>query len=200
MPTWESTPGETPIDDFSGLILRRVKTRSQLNVVEAENIRKAMLRYLAARPTRRQAPFTLSWCYKLHRQMFGQVWRWAGARRSVELNLGAPAHRIDVDLQILLDDLAFWREHNDIPLIEQAARLHHRAVQIHPFLNGNGRWSRLLANIYLKQSGGAVTVWPEETVGATSVIRDEYLAAIHAADAGDYSSIIALHHQYTIAR
>ena len=74
-------------------------------------------------------------------------------KRTAELNIGVPPHRIDVDLKNLMDDLAFWRESGEMDLIEQVARLHHRSVAIHPFLNGNGRWSRLLANIFLKQSG-----------------------------------------------
>ena len=56
-----------------------------------------------------------------------------------------------------------------------AVHLHHRAVQIHPFLNGNGRWARLLANILLKLHKAPLTEWPEEAIGATSVIREEYL-------------------------
>lgn len=200
MPGWEDISGATPLDDISGLIPRGVTTRGQLNLVEAENIRNAIVRYLATRPTRRQAPFTLAWCYKLHQQMFGDVWRWAGKRRTIELNIGVPMQRIDIDLQTLLDDLAFWREGNDMPVMEQTARLHHRAVQIHPFLNGNGRWARMLANIHLKQTGDTVTVWPEEMVGDVSVIRDEYLTAIRAADRSDYAPLIELHARYTTLR
>jgi len=189
-------PGETPIDDISGLKPKAVTTRAQLNDVEARNIRKAVVRYLAAKPSRRQAPFTLEWCYKLHRQMFGEVWRWAGQKRTTELNIGVPFHRIDVDLKNLVDDLEFWREKGEMDTMEQVARLHHRAVFIHPFINGNGRWSRLLANIFQKQSTDKVTIWPEETVGNASIIRDEYLAAVRSADKGDYKPLIALHRRY----
>jgi len=196
MAVWKPIPGETPIDDISGLKPKWVTTRAQLNDVEAQNIRKAVMRYLAAKPSRRQAPFTLDWCYKLHRQMFGEVWRWAGRKRTTELNIGVPFHRIDVDLQTLMDDLAYWRQQGDMDIMEQVARLHHRAVFIHPFLNGNGRWSRLLANILLKQSVDKVTIWPEETVGHASIIRDEYLAAVRSADRGDYAPLIALHRRY----
>jgi len=196
MAVWKSIPGETPIDDISGLKPRAVMTRAQLNDVEARNIRKAVMRYLVAKPSRRQAPFTLEWCYKLHRQMFGDVWRWAGQKRTTELNIGVPFHQIDVDLKNLMDDLAFWREKGEMDTIEQVARLHHRAVFIHPFLNGNGRWSRLLATILQKQSTDKVTIWPEETVGNASIIRDEYLAAIRSADKGDYKPLVALHRRY----
>jgi Fic-DOC domain mobile mystery protein B len=196
MAVWKPIRGETPIDDISGLKPKGVTTRAQLNDVEAQNIRKAVMRYLLTKPSRRQAPFTLEWCYKLHRQMFGEVWRWAGRKRTTELNIGVPLHRIDVDLKNLMDDLAFWREKGEMDAVEQVARLHHRAVFIHPFLNGNGRWSRLLANILQKQSTDKVTIWPEETVGKASIIRDEYLEAVRLADRGDYKPLIALHRRY----
>jgi Fic-DOC domain mobile mystery protein B len=132
--------------------------------------------------------------------MFGDVWRWAGQPRRTELNFGVPFHEIDVTLQNLLDDLATWRQHKSYPLIEQAARLHHRAVHVHPFLNGNGRWSRLLANILLKQERAQPTVWPEETIGTASVIRADYLAAIRAADGHDLKPLIELHRRFTPAQ
>ncbi len=196
MPVWNPVSGETPIDDISGLKPRGVTTRAQLNDVEARNIRKAVMKYLVIKPTRRQAPFTLDWCYKLHRQMFGDVWRWAGQKRATELNLGVPVHQIDLGLKALMDDLAYWRKAREMDIIEQATRLHHRAVVLHPFLSGNGRWSRLLANIFLKQAAGKITLWPEETVGSSSVIRDEYLAAVRGADKGNYEPLVALHRRY----
>ena len=198
MARWAEVPGETPID-VSGLIPKGVTTRAKLNALEAENIRAATVRYLAARPSRRQAPFTLPWCVKLHGQMFGKVWRWAGTTRTTELNLGVPAHRIQTDLQALLDDAAYWREHHVYDVIEQATRLHHRAVFIHPFLNGNGRWARFLANVWLKQARAPVVAWPEETIGDESVIRKAYLAAVRLADNGDYGPLVGLHRRYAIA-
>jgi hypothetical protein len=66
-----------------------------------------------------------------------------GTTRRTELNLGVPAHRIQTDLQSLLDDATYWRDNGVFDVIEQATRLHHRAVFIHPFLNGNGRSSKL---------------------------------------------------------
>ena len=56
-------------------------------------------------------------------------------------------------------------------LIEQAVVLHHLAVQIHPFPNGNGRWARMVANIWLKLHGGEATEWPETVIGTASTIR-----------------------------
>ena len=44
---------------MSGLKAKGIGTRAELNRAEAENIRKAVVRYLAAKPSRRSAPFTL---------------------------------------------------------------------------------------------------------------------------------------------
>ena len=198
MSDWELLPGETPID-VSGLKRKGIGTRAELNRAEAENIRKAVVRYLAAKPSRRSAPFTLSWVKRLHGQMFGDVWKWAGEFRQENINLGCDWHQVPMRLQALLDDLAFWEEQGE-GLPEQAVRLHHRAVQIHPFLNGNGRWARMLANVWLKRHGQAVTEWPEETIGTKSVVREEYIEAIRAADEGDEGPLSELHQRFTPGR
>jgi Fic-DOC domain mobile mystery protein B len=153
-----NSPGTTPLDDISGLKPRHIRTRAELFNAEAMNIAKVIGKYFASRPSRRKAPFTLAWAYRLHREMFGDVWKWAGQRRQTDsTNIGIPSHQIDTSLHDLLEDLAAWRKFNTVDAIERAARLHHRAVQIHPFHNGNGRWSRMLANIMLTQDGSAPT-------------------------------------------
>jgi Fic-DOC domain mobile mystery protein B len=188
-------PGETPIPDASGLRIRGITTREELSYFEAENVRKAHVKYLATKPTRATAPFDLSWALRLHEQMFGDVWKWAGNVRTCDLNIGVPYQHVETCLHQLTQNLPVW-ETSRVRLLEQAAWLHHQAVHIHPFLNGNGRWSRMLANIWLKQHDEAITIWPEETIGAESKIRQEYLAAIRQADEGNYDPLIELHRQY----
>lgn len=193
---WPTLPGESPIDDISGLKVRGITTRAELNRYEARNILKATVRYLADRPSRKRAPFDLAWVFRLHEQMFGDVWAWAGQKRRGELNMGVPRHQIDTQLRALLDDLTYWCDETDMPLVEQAVRLHHRAVQIHPFENGNGRWARMLANVWLKQNGHAVVVWPEVDMARDTSQRDAYIDALKAADAGDYQPLITFHERY----
>lgn len=77
---WEPNSGETPIDP-SHLKVAGVTTRSQLNIIEAENIRHAVMKYLAVTPTRRIAKSDYGWVLKLHSEMFGNVWTWAGQLR-----------------------------------------------------------------------------------------------------------------------
>ena len=196
MPRWKTIPGESPIDDISGLLVRGITTREQLNKSEAQNIRKVIVKYLAAKPTRRSARFDLLWLLHLHNEMLGEVWDWEGKVRTTEMNLGVPSKEIEIALTSLIADLWYWEEHIS-DLIAQAAMLHHRAVQIHPFVNGNGRWARLLANIWLKLHNHQTIAWPEAKIGTTSLIRDEYIVAIRAADEGDYTQLKTLLVKYS---
>lgn len=192
-------PGQTPIDDLSGLRIAGIATQGELNAHEAENIRKVILKYLAAKPTRRSAKFDAPWALKLHAEMFGDVWEWAGRPRTRDLNLGSPAYKILEDVHNLLEDLAAWAD-SDMPLIEQAVRLHHRAVQIHPFFNGNGRWSRMLANVWLRLHGAGLIEWPETIIGTASTVRNDYIAAVKAADDHDYGPLAELHERFRAKR
>jgi len=199
---WPTIPDETPVDP-SGLlpgVKGAIRNRRELNVAEAENIRVAIVKYLGGRPpTKRKAPFTLKWACGLHEEMFGNVWTWAGKIRTVRLNPGPEPHQVQEMLYSLLGDLEAW-ETGAMPLIEQAAILHHRAVHIHPFMNGNGRWARLLSNIWLKQHGAPVVNWPEDTLGgAGGGIRGEYIAAIRQADQLDYEALFELHRRYSLS-
>ncbi|HSG73023.1 MAG TPA: Fic family protein, partial [Planctomycetaceae bacterium] len=164
-------------------------------LVEAENIRKVVVKYLAAKPSRRMAPFDLAWGLKLHAEMFGDVWDWAGTPRQKDLNLGVPWYQVQSALKNAFDDLAFWKA-NWPDVLEQAVHLHHRSVQVHPFLNGNGRWARMLSNIWLRLHDSPITVWPEETVGSVSEIRDEYIEAVRDADNGQFEPLIELHRKF----
>jgi Fic family protein len=65
-------------------------------------------------------------------------------------------------------------------------------VVIHPFLNGNGRWSRMLANIYLKQNELKLTKWNEDLLAQENIHRGDYIQALKQADNGDYELLIKL--------
>ena len=124
--------------------------------------------------------------------MFGDVWDWASKLRHAELSIGVKAYLVSIEIKKLVDDLAFWEANQTFDTIEIASRIHHRAVQIHPFLNGNGRWSRMLANIYLKQNGLEPTKWNEDLLSKENLDRDRYIQALKQADQGDYSDLVRL--------
>ncbi|QOG12870.1 mobile mystery protein B [Arcobacter sp. FWKO B] len=185
----------TPLDDVSGLKLpnNKVYTLSEIYEYEALNIAQATLKYLSAPPSRKEAPFTYSWMMDLHNEMFYDVWDWAGKLRKVELSIGIQAYRVPMELKHLCDDIAYWDKHKIFDVFETAARIHHRAVQIHPFQNGNGRWSRMLANIYLRQNGKMPVRWQEDLLAKENPKRSEYINALKKADSGDYKVLIDMH-------
>jgi len=186
--------GATYNDDISGLLLDTSKqyTLQDIYLYEAKNITKATLKYLSAKPDKKIASFSLEWFLQLHFEMFGDVWDWAGKLRQVELSIGVKAYLVSTELKKLVDDLEFWHENKSFDVVEVASRLHHRAVQIHPFKNGNGRWSRMLANIYLKQNGLNPTKWNENLLAKENPHRDDYIESLKLADNGDYSKLIEL--------
>jgi len=55
--------------------------------------------------------------------------------------------------------------------VEYAALLHKEFVEIHPFVDGNGRTARLLMNLALLQHGYCVTIIPP-------ILRSDYIGAI----------------------
>ena len=164
-------------------------------MAEALAINKSFLKYLAARPSARSAPFDYEWFLRLHREMFGDVWRWAGVVRTRDLNIGVPHSQIIERLAALAGDLHSWSGFGHT-LETQAVWLHHKSVQIHPFENGNGRWARLLANIWLKLQREPIVAWPDHLLGAASEVRGAYLTAIRAADRGDYAGLTELHRRF----
>ena len=186
--------GATYTDDISGLILDTSKqyTLKEIYKFEANNTRKATLKYLLDKPTKKIAPFTYEWFLQLHVEMFGDLWDWAGKVRTVELSIGIKAYMVAMELKKLVDDLEYWDKNKTFDIVEIASKLHHRAVQIHPFKNGNGRGSRMLANIYLKQNELEPTKWNEDLLSKDNLHRDDYISALKLADNGDYSVLIKM--------
>lgn len=186
----EYISGETPIKDTSGLLLKGITTQRELNNAEAENVRRAVVKYLASKPSRRIAPFDFDWLFAIHREMLGQVWEWAGRARQENLNIGVEWHQVESQIMNLVEDLKYL-EADCKDIVEQAAWLHHRGVQLHPFKDGNGRWARMIANIWLKQHDHQPTHWPDKAMSGTiSQIREEYLQAVKEADLGNLQPLI----------
>ena len=185
----------TPLDDISGLKLPsdKIYTLKEIYIAEAKNIAIATIKYLSAPPSKKIAPFSYEWLSTLHEEMFGNVWDWAGKFRQVELSIGIKAYQVPTALKELADDMAYWDKNKTFDIYETATRIHHRAVQIHPYKNGNGRWSRMLANIYLRQNGSMPVKWQEDLLSKENPKRDEYIQALKDADNGEYLSLIEMH-------
>jgi Fic-DOC domain mobile mystery protein B len=123
--------------------------------------------------------------------MFGEVWRWAGSYRTSARNIGVDAWRIPEEVALLLDDARYWVEHETYPIDEIGIRFHHRLVTIHPFPNGNGRHARLAADVLLESLGAPPFTWGIDRDEDSAQLRNEYIAAILAADDGDIEPLLA---------
>ena len=67
--------------------------------------------------------------------------------------------------------------------VEYSAMVHAKFVNIHPFIDGNGRVARLLMNLALLQSGYNITIIPP-------VVRADYIRAIQETNHGNFTPFI----------
>jgi Fic-DOC domain mobile mystery protein B len=193
---FEEPEGATPLDedDRRGLLRTDIAFRHELNRAEAENIASANLWIFGSR--RRQASWLLEQrrLQELHRQMYGEVWGWAGEYRKRETNIGVVPFQITSDLENLLLDVRTQTAgpNGPWPSDEIAVRFHHRLVSIHPFPNGNGRHARLAADALVVALGRPRFTWGSagDLTDSGSVRRD-YLTALRVADrASDYRLLL----------
>ncbi|MFB9777479.1 Fic family protein [Brevibacterium otitidis] len=85
---------------------------------------------------------------ELHRRLYGDIWAWAGTFRRHELNIGVAPELISTELRSSLSMFLYrWNETDDWTPREFGLLVHAEAVRIHPFTDGNGRTTRLLADL-----------------------------------------------------
>lgn len=71
------------------------------------------------------------------------------------------------------------------------ARIQQQLAYIHPFENGNGHFSRLIADRYLLSFKCPYPIWPNH-LNQEGKTRKDYIQTLKAADKGDYSLLINL--------
>jgi Fic-DOC domain mobile mystery protein B len=175
------------LGERNGLKPTYITLRHELNEAEAHNILEADVWAF----TRKRNVVDEGFLKRLHKRMFRHVWRWAGQYRATERNLGVVPYQIQIDMRQLLDDVHYWIENQSYTPDEIAVRFHHRLVVIHPFPNGNGRWSRLATDILIVALHGTRFTWGRANLQALSEVRRRYMDALHAADAHDPRALIA---------
>jgi Fic-DOC domain mobile mystery protein B len=186
--------GATPLEpeDLEGLIPEFVATRADLNIVEFENIAKALPWALRqARALGTEGILTYWFIMDLHRRMFGDVWTWAGTPRRRETNIGVAPQLVPSQSMQTLDDAKYWHAEKVFDTDDLAARIHCHLVRVHPFVNGNGRCTRLLADLYLTANGSRPFTWGGTNLDVDGSGRQEYIAAlVKAADTDDYADLV----------
>lgn len=183
---------QTPLDEDEkeGLRISTITTRRELDEFEQLGVEKA-IEWTLKRKLHLEQILTEDFVKELHKRMFDDVWKWAGQFRSPNQNLGVDKTRIRIEIKKMLDDCRYWIDHAVFPADEIAVRFHHRLVMIHPFANGNGRHSRLIADILVSHGfGGPTFSWGSINLTSKGEARSTYLDALRKADENKYQALI----------
>ena len=186
------TNGQTPIDEDEkeGLLIPTITTRGELDEFEQLGVEKA-IEWTRKRKFGLQQILTEEFVRELHKKMFEDIWKWAGQFRTSNKNLGVDKNQICTEIKKLLDDCRYWIDHKVFAEDEIAVRFSYRIVTIHPFSNGNGRHSRLIADILVSHGFGRPTFsWGSINLTAQGAARSAYLKALRKADENEYQSLI----------
>ncbi|MDR1327280.1 MAG: mobile mystery protein B [Heliobacteriaceae bacterium] len=185
---FEADDSSTPLSEEEKPDLKQkwITTREELNEFEAKGIFEAQVWLL----THKANILNTRFLQKLHKKMFANVWKWAGKFRVTEKNIGIAPYLISSELKNLYDDVAYWIENKTYKPYEIALRFHHKLVHIHPFPNGNGRISRIMADLIMKRLNEKEFDWGEGSLIEISKLRKNYINALRKAASGDYSELL----------
>jgi Fic-DOC domain mobile mystery protein B len=123
--------------------------------------------------------------------MYRDVWKWAGEFRRTEKNIGISWTQIGIELKKLLEDTKYWVENETYLPEEIAIRFKHRIVAIHCFPNGNGRHSRIMADIIIESIfGKEIFTWHKSNMVKADEIRKSYILALREADKGNIAPLV----------
>jgi Fic-DOC domain mobile mystery protein B len=170
----------TPLsaEERDGLIPSYITLRHELNEAEQTNISDAQ----SWAESRRRDVLDRDFLNELHRRMFGDVWRWAGRYRTTSRNIGIEAYRILPEVQQAIDDARYWVGHATYSSDEIAVRFSHRLVSIHPYPNGNGRFSRFVGDLLARKLNRPPFTWGQASLVDAGDTRAQYVEALRAAD------------------
>lgn len=185
----EDDEANTPLteEERVQLLLTYITQRRELNEAELANISEAT-KWLSSR---RRKVLDDAFLRELHKRMFGKVWQWAGEYRTTPRNIGIDAYRIPTEMRQLIDDVRYHVETETYPPDEIAVRFSHRLVSIHPFPNGNGRHSRMVADRLAIQLGQKPFSWGRINLVDPSATRKAYITSLQAADRHDIEPLLS---------
>ncbi len=186
----EEVIGQTPIDpdEAKGLLLR-ISTQEALNRAEEENILRARTWATRSRLVRSNLLLDRT-LRRIHKEMFGGVWRWAGAYRVTDKNIGGPWGQVPVLVRQVCENFALRVSLAGEDRDRLCVEFHYQIVNIHPFVNGNGRHARFCADRLIENLGGRPFEWGRGDLRGEGAARQSYLAALKAADAGDAEPLL----------
>lgn len=188
----EYNDGQTTLEEEEkdGLKITTITSHKELDEYEQLNIEKAV-EWLITKKLNANQVLTENFIKLLHKRMYSDVWKWSGQFRKSEKTIGIKWIKIGVELKTLLGDTKYWIEHSTYPPDEIALRFKHRLVSIHCFPNGNGRHSRLMADILVEKILGQPRFsWGNSSLVEASATRENYIKALKAADKNNIGALL----------
>ena len=170
-----------------------IKTKREMDQRETEALLSVTRRLIEE--THPEQRFTADDIRRTHRIWLGEIYPWAGQYRRVNIAKGGFHFAAAEQLPRLMQEIENGPLREFTPcrfhaVEEQAyalAVVHAELVLIHPFREGNGRCSRLLAVLMGLQAGLPVL----DFTGVRGQEKTRYIAAVHAALDRNYEPMTA---------
>ncbi|KAL0979340.1 hypothetical protein UPYG_G00183840 [Umbra pygmaea] len=147
----------------------------------------AAMKYINTTLLSRAGAISVNDILEIHRRVLGYVDPVEGGRlRTSQVFVGHHIPPHPQDLEHHMQELVQWlnsEEALQLHPVEYAALAHYKLVYVHPFVDGNGRTSRLLMNLVLMQAR-----YPPITIRKEQ--RSEYYNTLDTANEGDVRPFI----------
>jgi len=160
--------------------------KSLMETLEAKNHPEAI--EFVERLVETRSELTEDVMLQVHKLIMSNVVEDAGHYRTIGVRITGASFMPPPSLEVRprMNELLKWLRENpdEHTPIELAAVFHHRFVQIHPFLEGNGRTARLLMNAILMKNG-----YPFIAI-VSNLDRPKYLKTLMEADLGNTTPFV----------
>lgn len=186
--TLEPGYGETPLPfDELDALLPQVKTVLDEPIMRAavydleqffeQDLRETFLTVALEGDLTLEELLSSSYLVSLHKKMYGEIWNWAGRYRPHLLNIGVEPQYIAQEIHSSLESIRVrWAQTRDWSTRELGIAVHAECVRVHPFADGNGRSSRLLADLVFVAAQDAENVeiydWRPEKTDYVRLLRE----------------------------
>jgi cell filamentation protein len=168
-----------------------ITSRREMDQVEADAQVRAQDFFYSKLTSKTQ--FTARTILAMHREWLGELYVWAGKLRTVTPSKGGftwpPGHLVPTLMRSLESEFLITRTPCRRDSIERVAEnlaiVHAELLMVHPFVDGNGRLARWLADLMASQAGLGPLKYGLEGRGKKARI-EKYIAAVRHGFVKDY--------------
>lgn len=140
--------------------------KNKLNILDAQTLQQAELElseYASSLIEFAEPPYNLNYLQKIHRQLFSDLYEWAGELRVVDISKGSTRFCTHTRIKSEADKLFYnlnqenyFQGLNQRQFIQKIADFYCELNVVHPFREGNGRAQRIFFEHLLAHNGYGV--------------------------------------------